>query len=167
MECSRPDHGCHKKHQRITYAGVGAHHQNGVAERRIRVLQDLARAQMAHASQRWPEAMAANLWPYAIRIANHEWNQAPNPREISMRSASQLFHKTDTQRNAKHPIWMPSIRAKGPTSTKSSIPQVEGSSEVRYVLGTITSSCEKHIAGDGPRKGVCEPTVSLQTRQSL
>ena len=95
---------CHKKHQRITYAGVGAHHQNGVAERRIRVLQDLARAQMAHASQRWPEAMAANLWPYAIRIANQEWNQAPNPREILMRSAYQLFHKTDTQRNAKHSI---------------------------------------------------------------
>ena len=95
---------CHKKHQRTTYAGVGAHHQNGMAERRIRVLQDLARAQMTHASQRWPDAMSANLWPYAIRIANDEWNQSPNPRERMMRSASQLFHNTDTHRNAKHSI---------------------------------------------------------------
>ena len=95
---------CQLKHQRTTYAGVGAHHQNGMAERRIRVLQDLTRAQMAHASQRWPDAMAANLWPYAIRIANEEWNQAPNPREKSGRSPAQLFHSTETQRNAKHSI---------------------------------------------------------------
>ena len=95
---------CHQKHQRTTYAGVGAHHQNGMAERRIRVLQDLTRAQMAHSSRRWPEAMAANLWPYAIRIANEEWNHAPNPRERSGRSPAQLFHNTETQRNAKHSI---------------------------------------------------------------
>ena len=63
---------CHRHRQRITYAGVGAHHQNGMAERRIRVLQDLARAQMAHTTQKWPEAMSANLWPYAMRIANEE-----------------------------------------------------------------------------------------------
>ena len=35
---------CHNKNQRVTYAGVGAHHQNGIAKRRIRVLQELARA---------------------------------------------------------------------------------------------------------------------------
>ena len=75
-----------------------------MAERRIRVLQDLARAQMAHASQRWPEAVSANLWPYAIRIANDEWNQAPNPRERLNRSAAQMFHKTETHRNSKHSI---------------------------------------------------------------
>ena len=83
---------CHRHRQRITYAGVGAHHQNGMAERRIRVLQDLARAQMAHATQKWPEAMSANLWPYAIRIANEEWNHAPNLREKMGRSNAQLFH---------------------------------------------------------------------------
>ena len=37
---------CQLSRQRITYAGVGAHHQNGVAERRIRVLQDLTRTQL-------------------------------------------------------------------------------------------------------------------------
>ena len=95
---------CNSKHQRVTYAGVGAHHQNGVAERRIRVLQDLTRAQLAHASYRWPEAVSANLWPYAMRIANDEWNQAPNPREKTNRSPAQLFHRTDVQRNSRHSV---------------------------------------------------------------
>ena len=52
---------CHERHQRTTYAVVGANHRNGMAERRIRVLQDLARAHMAHALQQCPDAMAANL----------------------------------------------------------------------------------------------------------
>ena len=40
---------CTKSNQRLTFAGVNAHHQNGVAERRIRELQELARTMMIHA----------------------------------------------------------------------------------------------------------------------
>ena len=46
---------CQLSRQRIAYAGVGAHHQNGVAKQRIRVLQDRTRTQLIHANQRWPE----------------------------------------------------------------------------------------------------------------
>ena len=95
---------CERIGQRMTYAGVGAHHQNGVAERRIRVLQDLTRAQMAHASHRWPEAISANLWPYALRIANDEWNMAPGLRGRQGRSPAQIFHSTPVNRNLKHSI---------------------------------------------------------------
>lgn len=35
---------CHRKGQPLTFAGVNAHHQNGLAERRIRELQELSRA---------------------------------------------------------------------------------------------------------------------------
>jgi hypothetical protein len=38
--------------QRLTFCGVGAHHQNGVAERRIQDLTDSARAMLAHAAHR-------------------------------------------------------------------------------------------------------------------
>ena len=34
---------CHKNQQTLTFAAVHAHFKNGVAERRIRLLQDLAR----------------------------------------------------------------------------------------------------------------------------
>lgn len=56
--------------QTISFCGVGAHHQNGVAERRIQDLSDSARAMLAHASHRNP-AITAHLWPYALRHASY------------------------------------------------------------------------------------------------
>jgi hypothetical protein len=57
---------CHEKGQGLTFAGVNAHHQNGIAERRIRTLQELARMMLLLANKRWPKAITTNLWPYAI-----------------------------------------------------------------------------------------------------
>jgi len=67
---------CSDNNQGLTFAAVGAHHQNGRAERRIRELQELARAMLIHASKRWPTAINAHLWPYAIRMANDSYNEA-------------------------------------------------------------------------------------------
>jgi hypothetical protein len=52
--------------QTISFCGVNAHFQNAVAERRIRHLQDQARTMLIHAQGRWPEAIDAHLWPYAL-----------------------------------------------------------------------------------------------------
>ena len=93
---------CHSRRQSLSYAAVGAHHQNGVAERRIRVLQDLTRTQLLHAQSRWPAAITAFLWPYALRIANDEWNYAPNPRDRAKLSPIQRFTSTKVQRNIHH-----------------------------------------------------------------
>jgi hypothetical protein len=41
-----------QKGQRLTFSGVGAHHQNGRAEKRIRDLQDMARISIIHANRR-------------------------------------------------------------------------------------------------------------------
>ena len=57
--------------QTISYCGVNAHFQNGVAEKRIRDLQDQARKQVLHAKARWPKAVSIHLWPYALRNANY------------------------------------------------------------------------------------------------
>jgi hypothetical protein len=56
---------------------VGAHHQSGRAEKRIRDLQDLARTSLIHASKRWPDAVDARLWPYALQSANASMNKTP------------------------------------------------------------------------------------------
>ena len=40
-----------------SYSGVGAHHQNGIAEKRIRDLQDCARTILIHSQRRWPGAI--------------------------------------------------------------------------------------------------------------
>ncbi len=95
---------CQKQRQSLSYAAVGAHHQNGVAERRIRVLQEMTRTQLIHAQERWPDAIAAFLWPYALRISNDEWNNAPSPRDRNHLSPLQRFTNTTIQRNVHHSV---------------------------------------------------------------
>lgn len=60
--------------QKLTFCGVSAHHQNGVAEKRIRDLQDMARTSLIHANRRWRTAINVHLWPYALRKANESMN---------------------------------------------------------------------------------------------
>ena len=54
---------CKSKNQNLTIVGVNAHHQNGIAERSIREIKDTARTMLIHANKRWPNCIAANLWP--------------------------------------------------------------------------------------------------------
>ena len=96
---------CHQSQQGLTFAGVGAHHANGKAERCIRELQELACTQLIHANRRWPQAISAHLWPYALRHANDCINAAPNMQHSKCLSPTQLFAKTMVNINKKH--WKP------------------------------------------------------------
>ncbi|MGH7955047.1 MAG: hypothetical protein ACREOZ_03715, partial [Gloeomargaritales cyanobacterium] len=51
--------------QDLTLSGVGAHYQNGIAERGIKTVMNRARILMLHASIRWPEMADSSLWPFA------------------------------------------------------------------------------------------------------
>ena len=93
---------CKASHQTITFAGVGAHHQNGVAERRIRELQEMARTMLIHAQRRWPSAITANLWPYAIRMANDAINMTPNLKFQDHRTPLESFSSSKITTNPKH-----------------------------------------------------------------
>jgi hypothetical protein len=72
--------------QTITFCGVRAHFQNGIAEKRIRDLQERARTMLIHASNKWPKAMNASLWPYAMRLAcnidNHTYDKRINQSRV-------------------------------------------------------------------------------------
>ena len=93
---------CLKARQRLIFTGVGAHHSNGMAEKRIRDLQELTRAQLLYAASKWRGCITANLWPYALRMANEALNNSPNPKDIHRRSAEGIFSKTNTLPNSKH-----------------------------------------------------------------
>ena len=95
---------CTSKGQALTFAGVGIHHQNGVAERRIRVLQEMTRTLIIHAQHKWPQGISSNLWPYALRLANEAWNIAPNPRDIDKLSSVQRFTGSTAQASIKRSI---------------------------------------------------------------
>jgi hypothetical protein len=66
----------------ISFCGVRAHFQNGIAEQRIRDLQERARTMLLHACNKWPSEMDTALWPYAIRLTcaidNSTLLQGPN-----------------------------------------------------------------------------------------
>ena len=76
---------CHDSHQRLTFCGVNAHFQNGIAERAIRDLSDSARKQLLHARARWPAAVHFALWPYALRHAALLHNSLPVLKDGSSR----------------------------------------------------------------------------------
>jgi hypothetical protein len=49
--------------QGLTYCGVHAHFQNGIAGLRIQDLQEHSRTMILHAKDPWPEVIEASLWP--------------------------------------------------------------------------------------------------------
>ena len=55
----RPDH---------YICGANAHHQNGVAEKRIGDLQEAARTSFIHTKQWWPGAIESYLWSYVLQF---------------------------------------------------------------------------------------------------
>ena len=66
--------------QTLTFSGVGAHFQNGVAERAIQTITTSARAMMMHMLINWPGAFSADLWPFAMDQAVALWNHLPRSR---------------------------------------------------------------------------------------
>ena len=63
--------------QTMKFCGVGAHHQNGIAERAIRTVSESARSMLLHAAIHWPENVTLDLWPLAMDYAVWLWNRMP------------------------------------------------------------------------------------------
>ncbi|KAI2510176.1 hypothetical protein MHU86_4208 [Fragilaria crotonensis] len=64
--------------QELQFSGVGAHHQNGVAERAIRTVTEKARTMMQHSFIHWPDEFQVQLWPFALDYACWLHNHTPH-----------------------------------------------------------------------------------------
>ena len=60
--------------QTITFCGVGAHHQNGIAEAAIKKDTLQARTLLLHAKRYWPAVITTMLWPFALLTAAENHN---------------------------------------------------------------------------------------------
>ena len=96
---------CIRMNQKLSFAAVGAHHMNGVAENKIKQLQTLARTMIIHAHQRWPTAISTNLWPYAIRMAADVLNSTPSTVLKEDKTPRQVMENTNIGTNVRH--WHP------------------------------------------------------------
>jgi hypothetical protein len=91
------------KGQTISFCGVGAHHQNGIAEKRIGDLQRRATTLLLHAQRWWPDAINTHLWTYAIRVANDSRNYTPtNQNDASPMSSFCTTSSLPTIQNQHH-----------------------------------------------------------------
>jgi hypothetical protein len=68
--------------QRLRFCGTNAHHKNGVAERSIQTVSNLARAMILHASMHWKDDVDASFWPMAVQYATHIYNNTPGDNGV-------------------------------------------------------------------------------------
>ena len=57
---------CKEQNQELDLCGVGAHHQNGIAEAKNKTLVYGARIILLHAKRIWPKVIKPSLWPYSV-----------------------------------------------------------------------------------------------------
>jgi hypothetical protein len=167
--------------QHITFCG-NAHFQSGIAERRIRELQDGARTSMIHAKHRWGPAIDVQLWPYALRHQNDVFNSTQKNRSqlspLEIFSNSQVrpklkhFHpfgcpayrvNNEIQAGNNHPKWLP--RAK-PVVYLGSSPRHARSVSLVLDLQTAHVSPQFHLKYDNLFETVSASRVNPQAQIS-
>jgi hypothetical protein len=58
---------CILSNQAITFCGVRSHHQNGIAEQKIKDITLGGHTLLLHAKRMLPEYISTILWPFAIK----------------------------------------------------------------------------------------------------
>lgn len=108
---------------------------------------------MTHASQLWAKAMSANLWPYALRIANNEWNHAPNPRK--RKDIEAPFSRSTVPMSR-------GMLSKAYRELQQKVPFYKWRGKARMgVYWGQSPVYTRKSPGARCRKGICGPTVSL------
>jgi hypothetical protein len=125
-----------EQRQTITFCGINAHFQSGVAERRICELQDGARTSLIHAKHRWGVAIDAQLWPYALRHRNDVFNSTQKAKQEL--SPIEAFSNSKVRPKLKyfHPFGCPAYRVNNEIQAGNNHPKwLERAKPVVY-LGT-------------------------------
>ena len=128
-----------QKGQQVTFCGVNAHHQNGIAEKKIRDLQKLARTQLIFAKHRWPNAIETFLWPYALRNAASVHNNTTLTG--AKQSPIELFASVQVKPKIRHlhAFGCPVYVLKDKLQSGKSIPKWETRARVGINLGPSPS----------------------------
>jgi hypothetical protein len=69
---------CEASRQQLTFCGVNAHFQNGIAEHAIWDQLESTRKQLLHACACWPAVVHFALWPYALAIGRWAYQAKKN-----------------------------------------------------------------------------------------
>ena len=86
---------CKEAGQQLTFCGVGAHHQNAIAERKIKEICYGGRTILLHAKRRWPSMISTVLWPFVVRAVVDRHNRLS--LDQNGKSPVEKFVKTDDE----------------------------------------------------------------------
>ena len=92
----------HDNDQHITYYGVGAHHQNGVAEIYIRTMVEKMRTVLPNAYARWPSPISMEYWTFSFRHFVNQRNSTPRFGAVHIRSDEKYNRLKRQNRTAAH-----------------------------------------------------------------
>ena len=84
---------CVKQKQTISFCGVGAHHQNAIAESKVKAISYGARTILLHAKRKWPKVIGTALWPFAMQAIVDQHNRLS--LDESGRSPIEKFSNTE------------------------------------------------------------------------
>ena len=91
---------CKTQGRSMSYCGVNAYFQNGIAQRHIRDLQEQTRTSMLYAMSKWREMILISLWPYVMRHANDVANATP--KKAKDNSPLELFSGVKVAPKLRH-----------------------------------------------------------------
>lgn len=135
--------------QTIDYCGVGAHHQNGIAERTIRTIVESARTLLLHAHYKWNDTITFDLWTFALRQAVTIYNATPR-KDLQWRTPNQVFAGVTDSTDAKDFNELKSMRTFGcpcyVLSTKSTNTQRKNKWTYKATKGIYLGKSRSHAS---------------------
>ena len=84
------------------FAGVGAHHHNGMAEDAIQTIMSIVWSMMLHATIHWPKVADTSLQPMAVNHAVYLYNHVPN--ELTGLAPIDIFTHTHWTQSKFHDL---------------------------------------------------------------
>jgi hypothetical protein len=124
-----------EKNQQVTFCGVGSHHQNGIAEKRIRDLTEYAWTLLVSANQTWPETVKLALWPFALKEAEHVFNELQIDKDglTPIQWSAHCWQKVELKH--EHPLFCPVFALDASLQGESRLPCWDPCSQAGVYLG--------------------------------
>ena len=148
---------CDASNQTISYCGVNAHFQNGIAERAIRDITDITRTTILHAKARWPAAIHLSLWPYAMRTAIHTYNTAPVLSDNTSRIEKFSGVSVGFRMKDNHSFGCPVFALQNDLAAGNKIPKWSPRSRLGINLGPSPSHARNVNLVLNLQTGLCSP----------
>jgi len=152
---------CETLNQALDFSGVGAKHQNGVAERMIGTITRRACTMLLHDIRRWLDAISEDLWPFALKLAVDIHNSTPG---LSGLSPDEIFsgHKsTNSKFKDFHPFGCPVFVLKASLQDGHRIPKWKPRSRMAIYLGNSLDHATTVPLVLNPNTGLVSPQYHL------